>query len=69
MVAPQWHVRWQAVGVPAPPPPLGQCLGVASRAAPRPPPGPGCSPLATPRRAEPSLSTKCLSPLLAIPRG
>ena len=60
-------VRWQATGVPAPTP-LDWCPGAASRAAPGPP-GPGCSLLATPHRAEPSLPIKCLSLLLAIPRG
>ena len=51
------------------PTPLGWCLGVASRAAPGPPAGPVCSPLATLHRAKPSLLTKHLSLLLAIPRG
>ena len=49
--------------------PVGQCLGVALRAAPGSPPGPGCSSLATPCGAEPAFSTQCLNPLLAVPGG
>ena len=49
--------------------PLGQCLGVVSRAAPGSPPGPGCSLLATPHGAQPAFSMQHLNPLLAVPRG
>ena len=49
--------------------PLGQCLGVVSRAAPGSPPGSGCSPLATPHGAEPAPSMQHLNPLLAVPGG
>ena len=50
--------------------PLGRCLGVALRASPGSPPGPGCSPLATPHGAEPAPSTQYLNPLfLAVPGG
>ena len=39
------------------------------RAAPGSPPGPGCSPLATPHGAEPASSMQHLNPLLAVPGG
>ena len=49
--------------------PLGRCLGVASRAAPGSPPGPGCSLLTTPCGAESASPSQCLNSLLAVPGG
>ena len=47
--------------------PPGWCLGVASRAASRPPPGLGCPPPAALHGAEPATPLQCLNPLLAVP--
>ena len=67
-MAPRWCGMGQAVGVSAPIP-MGRCLGVALRAAPGSPPGPGCSLLAIPCQAEPAFLMQHLNPLLAVPGG